>query len=187
MQHLSYSVRCALVIDLLKQLHKNGSWCGETHVQKAMYISQDLAKATFGYKFIMYRHGPFSFDLKEELSAMRASNIIEFVFPQKEYGPSIRVTNFGDRVYDTNRENIEAYHKFNAFVAKWFSGSDVRNLEKIATAYFITKRNPRAPVAERAKQIHGLKPHVDLLAAEEAVKTVDQKREEAKREVASAA
>ena len=26
----------------------------------------------------MYRHGPFSFDLKEELSGMRASNIIEF-------------------------------------------------------------------------------------------------------------
>ena len=185
MQHLSYSLRCALVIDLLKQLHKCGSWCGETHVQKAMYIAQDLAKANFGYKFIMYRHGPFSFDLKEELSGMRASNIIEFAFPQKEYGPSIRVTKFGERVYETNRENIDAYHKVNLFVAKWLSGSDVRSLEKVATAYFITKRHPRAPVADRAKKINSLKPHVDILAAEEAVKIVDQKREEARREISS--
>ena len=184
MQHLSYSLRCTLVIDLLKQLHKWGSWCGETHIQKAMYIAQDLAQVNFGYKFIMYRHGPFSFDLKEELSGMRASNIIEFAFPQKEYGPSIRVTKFGERVYETNRENIEAYHKVNSFVAKWFSGSDVRSLEKVATAYFITKRSPRAPVAERAKAINSLKPHVDIFAAEEAVKMVDKKREEARREIA---
>jgi hypothetical protein len=118
---------------------------------------------------------------------MRASNIIEFAFPQKEYGPSIRVTKFGERVYDINRENIEAYYKVNSFVARWFSGSDVRSLEKIATAYFITKRNPRAPITERAKMINSLKPHVDMVAAEEAVKIVDQKREEARREIASAA
>src|ERR1700730_12290034 len=115
MERMSYSTRCALIVDLLKKLREHGSWCGETHIQKAMYISQDLAKANFGYKFIMYKHGPFSFDLKDELAAMRATGIIEFTFPQHGYGPSIRVTKFGERIYDTNRENIESYRPANEF------------------------------------------------------------------------
>ncbi len=187
MERMSYSLRCALIVDLLKKLHEHGSWCGETHIQKAMYISQDLAKANFGYKFVMYKHGPFSFDLKDELSAMRANGIIEFVFPQQDYGPSIRVTKFGERVYKMNLENIEDFQRTNAFVADWLAASDVRSLEKVATAYYVTKKNPRDPVSERAKKISSLKPHVDILAAEEAIKIVDQKREQAKREIAATA
>src|SRR5260370_9320695 len=128
MERMSYSLRCALIVDLLKKLRERGSWCGETHIQKALYISQDLAKANFGYKFVMYKHGPFSFDLKDELAAMRANGIIEFTFPQRGYGPSICVTKFGDRVYDTNQDNIKNYFQVNEFVAKGFATSDASNL-----------------------------------------------------------
>jgi hypothetical protein len=185
MNRLSYSSRCALIVDLVNELHSHGSWCGETHIQKAMYISQDLAKANFGYKFIMYKHGPFSFDLKDELAAMRSNGIIEFTFPQQGYGPSICVTAFGERVYDTNQENIENYCRVNKFVAKWLASSDVRNLERLATAYYVTKKNPRDPIIERAKKINSLKPHIDLIAAEEAIKLVENEREHAKREILS--
>jgi hypothetical protein len=64
-------------------------------------------------------------------------------------------------------------------VADWFAGSDVRHLEKIATAYFVTLKNPRLPVAERARKINSLKPHVDIIAAEQAIELVDAKRLEA--------
>ena len=186
MERMSYSLRCALVIDLLRKLQDQGSWCGETHIQKAMYISQDLAKANFGYKFVMYKHGPFSFDLKDELSAMRANNIIEFAFTQRGYGPSIRVTGFGERIYDTNRESIERYGHINDFVAKWLARSDVRSLERLATAYYVTKKNPRDPIIERAKKLNSLKPHVDVASAEEAIKIVEQKKEQAKQEISTA-
>ena len=69
MKNLSYSSRCALIVELVEKLHAQGSWCGETHVQKATYIVQDLAKLNIGYKFVIYKHGPFSFDLSSELSA----------------------------------------------------------------------------------------------------------------------
>jgi hypothetical protein len=185
MERVSYSLRCTLIVDILKGLREHGSWCGETHIQKAMYISQDLAKTNFGYKFIMYKHGPFSFDLKDELSAMRANRIIEFVFPRQDYGPSIQVTKFGERVYEMNVENIEIYQRINAFVANWLASSDVRTLEKVATAYYVTKKNPRDPVTERARKVNIMKPHVDIIAAEEAIKIVDRKREQAKREIAA--
>src|ERR1044072_2432433 len=136
MERLSYSSRCALVVDLVRRLRERGSWCGETHLQKALYILQDITNSNFGYKFVIYKHGPYSFEFNNELSAMRASNILEFEFPKEGYGPSIGITPFGERVYEINSENIGAFARVEDFLANWFSGSDVKHLEKIATAYF---------------------------------------------------
>ena len=87
--------RATVLLTLLERLKAHGSWCGETHLQKAIFIIQDIAKSNLGYKFVMYKHGPYSFDLKNELAAMKASDVIEFTFPQEGYGPSIKATKFG--------------------------------------------------------------------------------------------
>jgi hypothetical protein len=179
MTPLSYSARCALVVKLAKKLRSRGSWCGETHLQKALYILQDLTKSNFGYKFVIYKHGPYSFDLNNELAAMRSASILEFQIHREGYGPSIAPTAFGQKVYDVNKDSVEAYSAIVDFIADWFAKSDVRHLEKVATAYFVTVKNPRLPVTERAKKINFLKPHVDIQSAEEAVLIVDAKRKEA--------
>jgi hypothetical protein len=54
MERLSYSCRCALVVEVVKRLRSQGSWCGETHLQKAFFILQDLTKSNFGYKFVYF-------------------------------------------------------------------------------------------------------------------------------------
>ncbi len=180
MTRLSHTLRYAVILDLAKKLRAKGSWCGETHIQKAAFILQQISKSKLGYKFVLYKHGPYSFDLRDELTAMKASGIVEFTFPQKGYGPSIRLTKFGDKFYDVNREEIDKYEKISDFVAKWFGSRDVRYLERVATAYFITCKHVREPVSSRAKRLVTLKPHIDLSAAEEAVQIVDKKRQEAK-------
>jgi hypothetical protein len=180
MERFSYSARCSLVVELANRLRAKGSWCGETHLQKALYIIQDLSKSNFGYKFVIYKHGPYSFELNSELTAMRAMNILEFQFPKEGYGPRIAPTSFGERVYKSNEENIRAFFPIITFLTDWFAGSDVRYLEKVATAYYVTKKNPRDPAIERARKLNSLKPHVDIPAAEEAVRIVDEKRNEAK-------
>ena len=185
MEKISYSLRCAIVVDLIMKLRSRGSWCGETHIQKGIYILQDLLNANFGYKFVIYKHGPFSFELSNELSGMRASDIIGIVFPKEGYGPSIVATDFGKRVLDTHKENLEKFLPVSDFVANWFEKNDVKHLEKIATAYFVTKKYPREPAAVRAQRVHDLKPHVDLQSAEEAIKIVDRKRDEAKQRAAA--
>jgi uncharacterized protein YwgA len=156
-------------------------------LQKALYIIQDLTKANFGYKFVLYKHGPYSFELNAELTAMRAANILEFQFPRQGYGPSIVATAFGKRIYEVNKENIERFEAVEMFLADWFAASDVRQLEKIATAYYVTKKHPRDPAVERARKLVSLKPHVDIHSAEEAVKIVDEKRRQAKHELGAAA
>jgi uncharacterized protein YwgA len=164
-------------VETAKRLRARGSWCGETHLQKALYILQDMSKSSFGYKFVIYKHGPFSFELTNELAAMRASDILEFKFPKEGYGPSIVPTAFGDRVLEANKENITGFEPVIEFLSDWFAASDVRHLEKVATAYYVTQKNPRAPAISRAQKLSSLKPHVDIQAAEEAVRIVDEKRE----------
>lgn len=180
MTRLSHSLRYAIILDLAKKLRARGSWCGETHIQKAAFILQQISKSKLGYKFVLYKHGPYSFDLSDEITAMKASEIVEFVFPQKGYGPSVRLTRFGEKLYDVNREEIDKYARISDFVANWFGSRDVRYLERVATAYFITCKHVREPVSSRAKRLVTLKPHIDLPAAEEAVRIVDEKRQEAK-------
>jgi hypothetical protein len=176
MERLSYSSRCALVVELATRLRSRGSWCGETHLQKALFILQDLSKSNFGYKFVIYKHGPYSFELDSELTAMRAANVLEYQFPREGYGPSIAPTSFGERVLKVNEKNIQGYFPIISFLSEWFAASDVRHLEKVATAYYITKKNPRDPAIERAKKLNALKPHVDIQAAEDAIRIVDEKR-----------
>ena len=187
MERFPYSSRCALVVDLVKRLRAHGSWCGETHIQKALFILQDMSRSNFGYKFIIYKHGPFSFELSNELTAMRALGILELDFPRDGYGPSIRLTPFGERVYEANKENIDRYVPLMEFLAEWFGDNDVRYLEKVATAYYVTAKNPRDPAPERAKKLNSLKPHVDIHAAEDALLVVDAKRKEAKQQLGAAA
>lgn len=178
MERLSYSCRCALAVELAKKLRSRGSWCGETHLQKAMYILQDLSKANFGYKFVIYKHSPYSFELNSELVAMQAANIFEIKFPREGYGPTMSPTSFGERVYSVNKGNIDRYSGFIDFVTEWFAASDVRHLEKISTAYYVTKKNPRDPIRERARKLRALKPHIGIQLAEEALRLVDEKRKE---------
>jgi hypothetical protein len=44
------------------------------------------------------------------------------------------------RVLGANKENITQYYGTITFLAEWFARNDVRYLEKIATAYYVTKK-----------------------------------------------
>jgi hypothetical protein len=185
MEQVSSSLRFAVVIDLVKRLRAKGSWCGETHIQKAIFILQDISKSNFGYKFIMYKHGPYSFDLNNELVAMKASNLISYKFPREGYGPSIVTSDFADRLFDLHHEDVKKLQRYSQLVANWFGAQDVKYLERVATAYFVTTKHSREPVASRAKRVNSLKPHVDLQSAEEAVQIVDKMRNEIKQRIAA--
>jgi len=69
--------KAALQTRLIEQLRKEGSWCGETHVQKATLFLQDLMRVPLELEFILYKHGPFSFDLRSELTSLRADELVK--------------------------------------------------------------------------------------------------------------
>ena len=79
--------KAAILTELADQLRREGSWCGHTHMQKATYFLQDLLEVPTGYEFILYKHGPYSFDLSEEMTTLRADYLIEFDHKSPGYGP----------------------------------------------------------------------------------------------------
>src|ERR1017187_6331592 len=78
----------SVLLALNEELRSAGSWTGETHMQKATYFLQHLMGVPLGFDFILYKHGPFSFDLRDELTAMRAEGFLRLE-PQHPYGPTL--------------------------------------------------------------------------------------------------
>ena len=81
--------RAAILTELMDQLRANGSWCGETHVQKATYFLQEVLGVPTGFEYILYKHGPYSFDLTADLTALRADFLMEFNHRSPGYGPGL--------------------------------------------------------------------------------------------------
>ncbi len=166
--------RAAIITQLIDKLHKYGSWCGETHVQKITFILQNLMQVPLKYEFILYKHGPFSFDLRDELTSLRADGLIELEPQQLPYGPKIVTTSRSRNIAATCSKTIAKYNNRIDFIAKTFNDKGVTELERLATAYFVTMvNNSVVSVDERVKQITKLKPHILIDNARSAVSEID--------------
>ena len=133
--------RAAILTELMDRLRANGSWCGETHVQKAVYFLQEILGVPTGFEYILYKHGPYSFDLTADLTALRADFLMELNHRSPGYGPglvptptSMELRDRYPRTLANNRPQIE-------YIAKAFGARGVADLEKLATALYRRPRN----------------------------------------------
>jgi len=162
----------AVLVALIKSLRSKGSWCGETHIQKAAFFLKTLTGVPIDFDFILYKHGPFSFDLRDELSVMRAYGLLalEANYP---YGPSILDTEAGKSLIDRFPKTLGKYEKQISFIADKLGDKGVVDLERLATAYYVTLENSQSGVDARAEEIVALKPHIEPESAQKAVQDVD--------------
>jgi uncharacterized protein YwgA len=162
----------ALLSELTDQLMSRGSWCGETHIQKATYFLQELKSVPLGFEFILYKHGPFSFDLRDELTAMRADGFLD-LSERGSYGPRLIPTRWSQELRQDYPKTLAQYRPDIDFVCDSLRDRNVAELEKLATALYVHfqygSRSPRA----RAKILCELKPHITLSGSLEAVNQVD--------------
>jgi hypothetical protein len=163
----------SVLLSLTEDLRKEGSWAGETHVQKAAYVLSRVLGVPLEYEFILYKHGPFSFDLRGELSAMRAEGLMAWEVQPFPYGPSLKEGELGPALKRQFSAVAERYGKQIEFVAKKLGRKDVKALERFATAIYVT-RDLNTPQPDRAAKLHELKPHVSIPEAEEAVREADE-------------
>lgn len=166
----------AVLLALITQLKKSGSWCGETHIQKAAFVLQELFDTSLGFDFVLYKHGPFSFDLRDKLTEMRADCFIELEMQAYPYGPSLVVTDEGKDFQSNYPKTIRSLKEPLEFVATNLGKKKVEELERLATALYVTKREPgcKGDAGACAKKITELKPHILLSDALEAKEIVDE-------------
>lgn len=169
----------AVVVGLARRLDENGSWSGETHIQKATYLLHELANVPFDFDFILYKHGPFSFELRDELASMRADRLLERQPQPAPYGPRIVVTERGRELEGRLVRTMERYGPRLDWVAEQVGPKNVLELERLATALWITRRSPDADDEWRATELTRIKPHVNRDVALTTVREIDVLLEQA--------
>ena len=65
------------------------------------------------------------------------------------------------------------------FVASELAGMNVAELERIATAFYISERSDGEPVEDMAEELVELKPHISIEGAIQAFEDVDRLKERA--------
>jgi len=164
----------AVLLDLAAGLRNYGSWAGETHVQKATYILQTLLGVPTGFQFVLYKHGPFSFDLRESLSQMEADRLIELEEQPYPYGPKLAEGKAAPHLR-ASTQSAQDFRKQIAFVSQMLGNAGVADLERIATALFVTLDSAVAP-EDRIQELVELKPHVQPAEAKVAFARLEEIR-----------
>lgn len=164
----------AVLVGLARRLHDRGSWSGETHLQKATYLLHELLDVPFDFGFILYKHGPFSFELRDELGSMRADRLVEREVQAPPYGPRFVVTDRGRELESRFARTMERYGPALDWVADRLGDRGVMDLERLATALWVTRElGTEVSIADRAARLHDVKPHVSIPDAADAVREID--------------
>ena len=172
--------RVAVLTKLTEKLHESGSWCGETHLQKAAYFLQELFNVLLVYEFILYKHGPFSFALRDELSSIYADGLLRLQPKPPPYGPTIVTTPQSAEIFGRFARTLGEHERQIEFVATWLGNKKVSTLEGLATAMYVWRElGTQSTLEERAEKLHSLKPHVSEDQALDFLRQVERLASEA--------
>lgn len=162
----------AIIAAIVDRVSGASRFCGETFLQKSAFFLKELFGIPLSPKFRLYHYGPFSFDLRDQLRSMEADDVVR-VRPH-EFGATYVV---GDRYAMLQRQfpkTLTKYAEQIDFLVRELSPKGVKDLEALATALYVARTNSGASIDVRAKELHSIKPHVDMERARASVKKVDE-------------
>ncbi len=162
-------LRRAILTELCDRLSQYGSWCGETHLQKAVYFLQEVLSLPTRFDFVLYKHGPFSFDLRDELSSLRAYGLLNVRPRPFPYGPSLETTEASRRLRKALSRTLETHIPKIDKLCRAFRDRTAGDLEKLATVLYVRRTEGEKDEERIAKRVHELKPHIPIDDARSAV------------------
>ncbi len=163
----------AILTRLVSEMREQGSWCGETHIQKAVYLMQELLDVPLDFEYTLYKHGPFSFDLRDELTALRGDEYFKLEAMPIPYGPKLQVKERADYIQKKFPRTLGRNEQFIDFIAETAADRGVDELEGLATALYVTRNLGTDHESERAEELHRLKPHISEDRAQVFVDEID--------------
>jgi uncharacterized protein YwgA len=165
--------RQAVILHLIALMRQRGSWCGETHVQKTLFFLETFQQRPLNLHFLLYKHGPYSFELADELTAMRAHGFLDWDIPHPNYGPRLKATQFGETVLTNYKAEFERLQPAVEFIVSKLADYGVAPLERLATALYFSLHEKIQDTSERARKIHEIKPHISEALALDAIRIVE--------------
>lgn len=157
----------AFILAVIGSLQKHGSWTGKTHIQKALSLLRDSGLTKVPFDFVLYKHGPYSFDVETELEEMKSYGAITVEPNVAGYGTMVfpgEMAGFVKGNAELSKEEVEAIENACEFVGS----RNVTDLERLATASWIRHQEHVTKQADVAKRLNSLKPHISIADAERA-------------------
>lgn len=164
---MTTSAEIILIGGVIRALRQRDSWTGETHIQKTCYVAKIVEHVPFESEFILYKHGPYSFDLSSSLGHMRAQRIIS-VTPQT-FGSTFDVVEGIWLALERASSNIyESYADQIGSICDVLAKKKVAELERIVTAIYVFVNFPDMSLDQMAHKLAELKPHINSRQAVDA-------------------
>ena len=150
-------------------------WTGETHIQKSVFLAQEMLHCTQNYGFYIYHYGPYCRDLTETLQFMRMFREI-VTEPDKKWAPRYQLT---DKGRELAKQQVEELDKVN-WVIKTVATMTVAQLEGPTTALFLKIQDPSRTDEQVADELHRVKPHISFYDAMDAIVESERLRQNAR-------
>ena len=165
--------RVAILADLVSQLRNVGNWCGQTHVQKTVYLLQTACRVPMGYSFVLYKHAPYSFDLDLEIARLLGRRMLKQEPSRPPYGPRLKATTVMSKHVSRYPDAICRHSEDISRVVQFVGRRGAAQLERLTTALYVIERHGEESIEARARRINELKPHVSVELATEALRELD--------------
>lgn len=162
---MSRLARHAMIGELVRALREADSWCGRTQIHKTLYGFQKLFNPDPQLRadYVLYKHGPYSFTLDEDLTEMEFYGGLERE-EHPPYGPRFAVTSGTDALRDRFGRGVERWIPMLRFAAREVGTKNVRELEALSTIIYVAceeSEGLRDASAERhVARVLELKPHL---------------------------
>lgn len=164
--------KAALFSELLDRILVPNSWAGPVHLQKSIFFLQEMRKVPLGYEFVLYRYGPYSFELQDEIEHIRGVGILKWRFHDSPgYATGLDTTEASRDIRDNLPKLMDQYENDLAFVSENIGPMMSRQLERVSTSFYYMVKGLES-VKEVVHEVLKVKPHIDYGDAVEAVQQV---------------
>lgn len=147
----------AILMNLINTLQRQGSWTGETKLQRISYFLKHLMGVPLDFDFILYKHGMFSFGLQTELNILYGYKLLdlETIHP---YSPKFVVSDVGEVFLKKFPKTTAKYEKQIDFLVDELGKMAVEGLSSRSIVHYITSKNLTLDQKGRTKKLMELKP-----------------------------
>lgn len=157
--------RAALISEMLDRMIEKGSWAGKTHLQKCLFFLQSMGGVPTDYEFQLYRYGPFSFELRDEIVQLQAEDIIRLAPRSASYSSSLKTTDASKRLRKYFSKTLDQYGKEIDLVADHFGALNASELEPLATAFYFHLEDAYISDKEVGEKVNAVKPRISVAEA----------------------
>ncbi len=166
--------KIALVSELLDRIRANNVWAGPVHLQKSMFFLQEMRGVPLDFEFVLYRYGPYSFELQDEIEYIRGSGFLKWFFHDSPgYATGLETTEASRNIRDKLPKLMDKYEDDLAFVSENIGPMRSMQLERVSTSFYYMVKGLEGD-EDIAREVCKVKPHIDYSDAAEAVQQVRQ-------------